>query len=157
MQLTFIKRYIASGSLPALLVLAVLFQCGCATVTGGRTLEVDTGDIESIQNMPQEISRMLESLGYKWLPVHDPAIGHPVKVAEYNGQYRMLFQARNEPAIRVEVHIRVAGNHTGLHFYDTGNKELDASAQQRYHELKQRLVLEFGADNVTDNHPLLTP
>ena len=157
MRTAFIKQYIASGCLPALLMLAALFQSGCTTVTGGRTLEVDTGDIEGVQYMPQEISRMLEALGYEWLPVHDPDIGHPVKVAEYQGQYRMLFQARDNTALRVEVHIRVAGNHTGLHFYEVDSKDLGAAARAHYRQLKQRLVLEFGADNVTDNHPLLAP
>ena len=157
MLVLYTKPSIATCYPSALLMLLVLPQFGCTTVTGGRTLKVDTGNIESIQSMPQEISRMLESLGYDWLPVHDPDIGHPVQVAEHNGQYRMLFQLRDDPKIRVEVHTRVAGNHTGLHFYDTGNKELDASARQRYHELKQRLILEFGADNVTDRHPLLAP
>jgi len=157
MQLAFVKQSIANGCLPALLMLAALLQSGCASVTGGRTVDVDTGNLEGAQNMPQEISRMLESLGYESLPVHDPDIGHPVKIAEQNGQYRMLFQARANPAIRVEVHIRVAGNHTGLHFYDTGNKEPGAAALQYYQKLKQRLVFEFGADNVTDKHPLLAP
>lgn len=138
-------------------MLATLFLSGCTSVTGGRTLDVDTGDLEGAQNMPQEISHMLEALGYESLAVHDPDIGHPVKIAEQNGQYRMLFQARDNPAIRVEVHIRVAGNHTGLHFYEVGSKEPGAAALQHYQKLKQRLVLEFGADNVTDNHPLLAP
>lgn len=148
---------VARNCLPALLVLTALLQSGCASVTGGRTLDVDTGNLEGAQNMPQEISRMLEALGYESLPVHDPDIGHPVKIAEQNGQYRMLFQARGNPAIRVEVHIRVAGNHTGLHFYEIGNKEPGTAALQQYQKLKQRLVLEFGADNVTDKHPLLAP
>jgi hypothetical protein len=157
MKPVLIKQYISSSLLPALLLLAALFLSGCTTVTGGRTLEVDTGDIESIQYLPQEISRMMESLGYDWLPVHDPDIGHPVKVAVINGQYRMLFQARDNTAIRVETHIRVAGHHTGLHFYEVGNKDPGEPALEHYRKLKQRLVLEFGADNVTDKHPLLAP
>ena len=157
MQPAFLKQRIASGCLPVLLMLAALLQSGCAAVTGGRTLDVDTGHLEGAQYMPQEISRMLEALGYESLPVHDPDIGHPVKIAEQNGQYRMLFQARDYPAIRVEVHIQVVGNHTGLHFDEVGNKSLGEPARQRYQQLKQRLVLEFGADNVTDNHPLLAP
>ncbi|MFV1973800.1 MAG: hypothetical protein ACC648_08780 [Thiohalobacterales bacterium] len=143
--------------LPALLIVAALLQSGCGTITGGRTLDIDTADIEGIQYMPEEISRMMDSLGYDWLPVHDPNIGHPVKVAEINGQYRMLFQACDNPAIRVEAHIRIAGNHTGLHFYEAGNKNPGEPAQQRYQKLRGRLVFEFGADNVTDNHPLLAP
>lgn len=148
---------VTRNCLSALLMLAALLLSGCAAVTGGRTLDVDTGDLEGAQNMPQEFSRMLEALGYESLAVHDPDIGHPVKIAEQNGQYRMLFQARDNPAIRVEVHIRVAGNHTGLHFYEVGSKQPGAAALQHYQTLKQRLVLEFGADNVTDNHPLLAP
>jgi len=157
MPSTFIKHYNTGSSLPALLILTALFQFGCATVTGGRTLDVDTGGIESVQSMPQEISRLLDELGYQWLPVHDPDIGQPIKVAEINGQYRMLFQARDNPAIRIEVHIRETGQYTGLHFYDTGNKQLDAAAQQQYRKLRDRLVLEFGPNHVTDTHPLLTP
>jgi hypothetical protein len=157
MQAIFTKPSIANGCLPALLVLTGLMLAGCMTITGGRTLAIDTGDLESVQYMPQEISRMMDSLGYDWLPVHDPNIGHPVKIAEINKQYRMLFQARDNEAIRVEAHIQVAGNHTGLHFYEVGNKSLGEPAQQHYQKLKERLVLEFGADNVTDNHPLLAP
>jgi hypothetical protein len=142
---------------PALLLLPLLLQSACTTVTGGRTLDVDTRDLEGVQYMPQEISRMLEALGYEWLPVHDPDIGHPVKVAEYQGQYRMLFQVRDNTAIRVEVHIRVTGNHTGLHFYEVGNRDLGEPAREHYRKLRQRLVLEFGADNVTEKHPLLAP
>ncbi|UCC55512.1 MAG: hypothetical protein JSU75_09105 [Gammaproteobacteria bacterium] len=157
MRPAFLIHCIASNCRPALLILAILFQTGCTTVTGGRTLDVDTRDLVGVQYMPQEISRMLEALGYEWLPVHDPDIGHPVKVAEYQGQYRMLFQARDNTAIRVEAHIRVAGNHTGLHFYEVGNRELGEAARGHYRKLKQRLVLEFGADNVTEKHPLLAP
>ncbi len=143
--------------LPALLIVAALLQSGCGTITGGGTLDIDTADIEGTQYMPEEISRMMDSLGYDWLPVHDPNIGHPVKVAEINGQYRTLFQACDNPAIRVEVHIRIAGNHTGLYFYEAGNKNPGEPAQQRYQKHRERLVFEFGADNITDNHPLLAP
>ena len=119
-----------------------------------RTLVVIDGAEPPCLDTPRELE--FESLIVGIRP-HDPDIGHPVKVAEHNGQYRMLFQARDNTAIRVEVHIRVAGNHTGLHFYEVGNKNLGEPARAHYRKLKQRLVLEFGADNVTDNHPLLAP
>jgi hypothetical protein len=148
---------VTPGYLRLVLLVAAVFNFSCTAITGGRTLEVDTRNIEGAQYQPQEISRMLESLGYQWLPVHAPDIGHPVKVAERNGQYRMLFQAKAVPAIRVEVHIRLNGNTLGLHVYETGNKELSEPATRYYHELRQRLVLEYGMDNVTDKHPLLAP
>lgn len=140
-----------------LTVVTAVFYTGCADITGGRTLEASTRGLEGAQYQPQEVLRMLESLGYQWLPVHDPDSGHPVRVAEIDDQYRMLLQSRTVPSVRVEVHIRVNGNTLGLHLYETGNRELSDRGKQLYRELRQRLVLEYGADNITENHPLLTP
>jgi hypothetical protein len=140
-----------------MLFMTAMLHSGCSGITSGRTLKVDTRDLEGPQYQPQEVSRMFESLGYQWLPVHDPDIGHSVKAAQRDGQYRMLFQAKAVPAIRVEVHIRVDGDTLGLHLRETGSKELSDQGIQLYRELRRRLELEYGADNVTDKHPLLTP
>lgn len=140
-----------------LFIMSAILHAGCASITDGRTLKVSTQDLEDSQYQPQEVSRMLESLGYQWLPVHDPDLGHPAKVAEINGQYRMLFQARAVPAIHVEVNIRVNGDTLGLHVYETGHQGLSERAMHYYHELKRRLVIEYGPDNVSDSSALLTP
>jgi hypothetical protein len=89
--------------------------------------------------------------------VHDPDVGHPVKVAETNGQYRMLFQSRAVPAVRVAVHIRVNGNTLGMHIYETGRSGLGDQGMRLYRELRQRLEFEYGADKVTESLPLLSP
>ena len=129
---------------------------GCAT-TGGHTLLVDTREAGRSEYLPEEFERLLESLGYEWLPLTDPDIGHPVKIATVYGQYRMLFQSRHAAGIKVDVHIRQDGNSAGLHFRQDSRPSLDADAIQHYLQLRERLEFEFGPDRVSENHPLLAP
>ena len=100
---------------------------------------------------------MLESLGYEQLPVRDPTTGQPVYVAEKYGEYRLLFQSSDDDNVRVNAHIGSGGGNIGLHLYVIDSKDLDNSAVQLYRKLKQRLELEYGAENISDSHPALSP
>ena len=70
---------------------STLLLQGCTT-TGGETLDIYPQNVVARQSMPDEIAEMLSALGYDWLPVSDPHVRHRVKVAEQDGEYRMLFQ-----------------------------------------------------------------
>ena len=129
---------------------------GCATI-GGDTLLVMTSRAAGTEYLPDEFERLLDSLGYEWVPVTDPDIGHPVKVATIYGEYRMRFQARDATGIKVDVHIRQDGQSASLHVTQDGRDSLDADATQHRLQLRERLEFEFGAGNVSENRPLLAP
>lgn len=138
-----------------LLAALIGFASGCST-TGAAILKIDTGDLVGVQYMPQEISRMLDDLGYDWIPVYDPAIRQPVKVAEQYGQYRMRFQARDRSDIRIDVHIRITGNTTTLRFHEVAAKDATSVSEKYYRKLRDRLVLEFGPENVSGGPSILS-
>ena len=134
----------------------LVFMPGCAS-TGGKSLKIDTRHMVGVQNMRSEMTSMLEGLGYESQPVRDPVTGQPVQVAKELGQYRMLFRATDKVTVQVEVHIREDNRMTGLHFSEVGSDQPGAAAMDYYRKLKERAVLEFGAENVSDKHSLMTP
>ncbi len=139
------------------LSIAILaFSSGCTT-SGSKSLLVMTRGESQSQYLPGKFESLLESLGYEWVPVKDPDVGHPVKIATVNGQYRMRFQARDASGIMVDVHMRQDGQSAGLHFTQNGGPSLDAEAVERYRQTRERLEFAFGADRVSANRPLLTP
>lgn len=135
---------------------AILCMPGVAG-SGEKVLKVNPRDVTDIQYMPAEIAAMMKDLGYDWMPVHDHAVGHGLEVAQQNGQYRMKFQATDDAAVTIDVHIRISDNVTGFYFHDPGNNSPDASPQSHYARLKERLVLEFGADSLSEGHAFFTP
>ena len=139
------------------LVSLILTLALSACTTTGAILKVKPQHIEGTQYPPQEITRMLESLGYEQLPVRDPTTGQPVYIAEKYGEYRLLFQSSDDTSVRVNAHINTGGGNIGLHLYVVDSKELDKSAVQLYHKLKQRLEFEYGAANVSSSNPVLSP
>lgn len=139
-----------------ILVTALGLVTGC-TATASHTLLVKTREAANSQYLPDEFERLLDSLGYEWVPVTDPDIGHPVKVATIYREYRMQFRARDASGILIDVHIRQDGQSAGLHFYQDDSKSPDAAASGRYQQLRERLELEFGASRVIDKRPLLAP
>ena len=143
-------------SLTALIV-GLLLLVPAWAAAADRTLKIDTRHVTDVQFMPDEISGMLEDLGYHWVPVHDPAVGRGVKMAEQQGQYRMQFEADDAPGILVEVHIRSTNGVTGLHFRHSGSETPAATAAELFRKLKERAELEFGADNVSETHSFFTP
>ena len=100
---------------------------------------------------------MMDILGYDRLPIRDPDTRQPVAIATVNGQYRMLFQFRENASIQVDVHIVIGHGAIGLHIYQPGNEGLDNVAVQQYDKLRQRLILQYGAEHVSDSHPAFTP
>jgi hypothetical protein len=122
-----------------------------------KILKIDPRHVAGLQNMPSEITSMLEDLGYEWLPIRDPVTGQPGRIAHQFGQYRMLFRSTANAAMQVEVHIRIGDNVTGLYFTEVGSDEPGAAVPDYYHKLRERAELEFGADSVSDGNSLFTP
>ena len=139
------------------IICALAISGGCATPVDRHTLMVDTTAAGRSTYLPEEFEELLESLGYEWLPLTDPDIGHPVKIATVYGEYRMLFRCRHAADIKVDVHMRQDGKFAGLHFRQDDKPSLDANAAQYYQQLRDRLEFEFGPDRVSENHPLLVP
>lgn len=144
---TFITRLLA--------VLFALLLVACSAP--GVLLKVKPQKDAGIQYSPQEISRMMDILGYERLLTPDPDTGRSVAIATNDGQYRMRFQFRENTSIQVKVHIVIGNGAIGLHIYQPGSKVLDSAATQQYDKLKQRLILQYGADYVSDSNPVFAP
>jgi len=142
---------------PAVFLVALVLLLPGYSTAAERILKIDPGHVEGIQDMPSEITAMLEDLGYEWLPVRDPVTRQPVQDAERNGEYRMLFRSTADAAVMVDVHIRIGDNITGLHFSVTGSDLSADVAQDYYRKLRDRAVLEFGAGSVSDGSSFFTP
>lgn len=151
------KRFSQAFGRAALALLALFLLQPGHTEAADRILKIDPRHVEGMQNMPSEITTMLEELGYEWLPIRDPVTGQPGKIAHQSGQYRMLFRAKAKPAVKVEVHIRIGDNVTGMYFTEVGSDEPGKAAPGYYQQLRERLVLEFGEDSVSDGSALFTP
>jgi hypothetical protein len=141
----------------ALALFALFLLLPGYTAAADKILKIDPRHVVGMQDMPSEITSMLEDLGYERLPIRDPVTGQPVQVAEQFGQYRMLFRATANAAVQIDVHIRIGDNVTGLHFSEAGTDQPGDVALDYYHTLRERAVLEFGADKVSDKHSFMTP
>ena len=128
-----------------------------ACTAPGALLKVKPQKDAGIQYSPQEISRMMDIMGYERLLTPDPDTGRSVAIATNDGQYRMRFQFRENTSIQVKVHIVIGNGAIGLHIYQPGSKVLDSAATQQYDNLKQRLILQYGADYVSDSNPVFAP
>jgi len=80
-----------------------------------------------------------------------------VQVIVKYDQYRMLFRAADNASVQVEVHIRQNDNITALHFSEVGAEQPSETAMDYYRKLKARVMLQFGAENVSDKHSFRTP
>jgi hypothetical protein len=138
----------------ALLAILLVFVSGCST-TGNTVIKVDASDLEGVQSLRQEITRMLDDLGYDWVSVRDPDFAQPVKAARHAGQWRMLFQARDRTDIRIDARFDIAGYKAYLDFHVVGVEGLDSSSETYYHKLRERLELNFGPDHVSDKTSFL--
>jgi hypothetical protein len=145
------KSVLPCSALVALGVLMSLCFPGCAT-NAGQSLMIDARQVPAVQYMPGEITAMLEDLGYQLVPDPDP-----VKSAERYAEYRMQFKARDAASTRIDVHIKMVNNVTGLHLYQVGEKGPMPATAERYRKLRKRVELQFGAENVSDTHPFLGP
>ena len=122
-----------------------------------KTLKIDPSHVLGLVNMRSEVTSMLEDLGYEWTPILNDSTQQKVKVAEKYGQYRMLFKAVNNDSVQIELHIRQNDNMTGLHFSEIGSEKMSDTAMDYYHKLKQRVIQEYGAENVSDTYSFFTP
>ena len=137
-----------------LLVICVLLA-GCASP--GATLQVKPRHDAGIQYSPQEITGIMDILGYEQLRVLDTDTQRSVPVATNDGEYRLLFQYKDNTSIRIDVRIVMGNGNIGLHLYQPGRDDLDDAAIVQYDRLRQRLNLQYGAEYVSDRHPALAP
>ena len=100
---------------------------------------------------------MMEILGYQQLRVLDPDTRQAALIATDNGEYKLQFRHKDTTSILVDVRIIIGNGNIGLHLYQPGSKDLDSAAKQQYELLRQRLILQYGAEHVSDRHPALAP
>ncbi len=135
--------------LPLLFAVLAVIASGCST-TGTTVIKVDASDLEGVQSLRQEITWMLNDLGYDWVPVRDVTTGKMVKATRHAEQWRMLFQARDRADIKILARFDVSGYRASLGFQVAGVEELDASSEPYYRKIKERLALMYGPDNISD-------
>ena len=132
----------------------ILLLAGCTS--SGATLKVNPQKEAGIQYSPQEISRMMDILGYQRLLTRDPDTGNSVAIATADGEYRMSFQLRENTSIKVAAYIGIGNGAIRLHIYQAGSESLDSMAAQQYEKLRQRLIHQYGVDHVSEGHPAFT-
>ena len=125
-----------------LYVAMFLLVSGCAS-SGNQRLVIDTRQVPAIQYLPNDVTAMLEDLGYEVIPETDAA-----KRARTFEDYKMQFKARDEENIRVDVDFRLVDKLTRIHLYNTDEKTPGAATIQRYNALKMRVQQAFGVDSV---------
>jgi len=131
-----------------------LLLLGCTSP--GETLKVSPKKEAGIQYSPQEISRMMDILGYHRLLTLDPDTGKSVAIATADGEYRMSFQLRENTSIQVAAYIGIGNGVIRLHIYQADSESLDSKATQQYERLRQRLIHQYGAEHVSKGHPAFT-
>ena len=119
-----------------------LLVSGCAS-SGKQRLVIDTRAVPAVEYLPDEITAMLESLGYVVIPESDAA-----KRARTFADYKMQLKARDAENVRVDVDFKLVDKLTRIHLYNTDEKTPSAATIQRYQALKNRMEWEFGVDSV---------
>ncbi len=125
-----------------LLTAMVLLLSGCAT-GGIQKLVIDTSQVPAVDYLPDEVTSMLEDLGYEVIPESDAE-----RWARNFDDYKMQFKARDAENIRVDVQFTLIDRLTRLHLYDINEKTPGAATIQRFNTLKKRVEWEFGVDSV---------
>jgi hypothetical protein len=133
-------------SIPVVLLLGVILTAACAP-SAGRMIRIEApGDF--VQNPLWKFKNLMSELGYRPLDLLNPETGQPATVVEEYGEYRMLFSAIDDTDIKVSMRINEQSGKSKLILYREGEKDLDNRAMERYQVLRDRLVLDFGRDNV---------
>ena len=120
----------------------LLLVSACAT-SGGQSLTIDTRHVPAVEYLPDEVTAMLEDLGYT--PIPDTSAE---RLAQSFDIYTMQFRAKDDHDVRIDVHMRLVDKITAIQLYKLNEKKPGIDTLQRYQVLKQRVESEFGVDNV---------
>ncbi|MDH3970726.1 MAG: hypothetical protein OEU63_01010, partial [Gammaproteobacteria bacterium] len=112
-----ISKQVTAG---LIMLVCALLLVGCASP--GATLKVRPQKEAGIQYSPQEISRMMDILGYQRLLTRDPDTGKSVAIATGDGEYLMSFQLREDNSIQVAAYIVIGNGAIRLHIFQTGSE-----------------------------------
>jgi predicted ATPase len=127
---------------PGPLFAVLLLLSGC-TSSGGKSLVLDTRQVPAVENLPREVTVVMNDLGYEVIPETDAK-----RWARNFDDYKMRFRSRADANIRVDVDFKLVDNLTRMRLYNSDKKTPGDITAQRYDELKQRLQQEFGVDSV---------
>jgi hypothetical protein len=115
-------------------------------------IEIDTRQLVGRQNMLNEVSRMLDDLGYEHILLQSPIRDQQEPVIDMYGEHRMLYRHPEAPEIRLDVRIRIADGTTVMRFQEQGRKQLSGVAASLFRQLEHRVDAQFGRDNVRVLH-----
>jgi hypothetical protein len=118
----------------------VLTACAAS---GGQRLTLDSRHVPAVGYLPDEVTAMLDDLGYEVMPESDAA-----RRAQSFDDYKLQFKARDAANVRIDVDFRLTGKLTGMHLYNIDEKTPSAATLQRHNALKTRVQQEFGVDSV---------
>ena len=135
-------------SVPAL-VLVVSLLSACAT-TGGEQIYIEAGNDPAAAFAPDELELVLSDHGFHWVPLVDPDTDQPAKALSDEGALKMRFQHSEQRRLFVDLNFQDRRGLLSLHFFNTESSELSQGAMDIVRKLRQRLVLEFGPENVSD-------
>ena len=120
----------------------ILLMSACVA-SGGQRLTLDTRDVPAVEYLPDEVTLMLEDLGYEELPE-----SRAQRMAQSFDDYKLQFKARDVENIHVDVDFKLIDKLTRMHLYNIDEKTPSAATIQRFDALKRRVQRQFGVDSV---------
>lgn len=135
----------ARTRLAALLLWAVA-ATGCS-LPGQKDLHIETGSIGT-QFRAGQMERIFSELDYQQETLRSPVTGVADERVDDGPWTILMFSAKQLPQVRSKVWINRETGLIKLYFRQEGSRKLGPEANQLYATLRERLELEFGADQV---------
>ena len=124
-----------------------MLSAGCASQRTAD-LRIDTTQVPVSRYQPDEMTRLLKDLGYVRQP--DP---ESVRWAQSFENYEMRFVSPDAPGIHIDVHMQLVNKLTTLEIYNINENKPSEDTLRRYREIRKRVEMAYGADNVKHSHP----
>jgi len=140
-----------------LFLTAILAAQAVIAGSDSRILKIDPNPVIGTTNMPDEMRAMFHALGYESQYLVDPESHLRVETTMQDEQFRMRFVPGHAPGIRVDVHIRILDNVTGLHIERTSDETPASVFEAEFDRIRERAEAEFGPKQVKESGWLFSP
>lgn len=129
----------------ALLVIAIT----ACSVPGQKDLHIETGSIGT-QFRTSQMERIFSELDYRQETLRSPVTGVVDERVDEGPWIILLFSSKEVTTVRSKVWINRETGLIKMYFREDGSRKLGPEALELYKKLKDRMNLEFGADQVKE-------